>query len=101
MNASGEALNGIVSAVADASAKLEDIVIATTQTSTGINTISKATSDLDADTKNNSLIFAETETAVQSLRDVSVDLTTSVAAFRLISNPNEQRYEIKAEQSAA
>ncbi|ABG33012.1 methyl-accepting chemotaxis protein [Roseobacter denitrificans] len=83
VNASGEALSGIVSAVADASSKLEDIVIATTETSTGIRTISKATSDLDADTKNNSVVFAETETAVQSLRSVSVDLTKSVAAFRL------------------
>ncbi|MFK7869271.1 MAG: methyl-accepting chemotaxis protein [Roseobacter sp.] len=101
VNASGEALSGIVSAVADASAKLEDIVIATTQTSTGISTISKATSDLDVDTKNNSVIFAETEAAVQSLRDVSVDLTTSVAAFRLQSSSNMQTYEPNAEQSAA
>ena len=86
VNASGEALSGIVTAVADASAKLEDIVLATTQTSTGIRAISQATSDLDSDTRNNSLIFAETQNAVQSLRGVSVDLTQSVAAFQL--NPD-------------
>lgn len=83
VNESGEALSGIVSAVSDASSKLEDIVSATAQTSIGIGGIATATSELDADTKNNSAVFSETETAVQSLRSISIDLTKSVAAFRL------------------
>ncbi len=88
VNASGEALSGIVSAVADASSQLEDIVIATDKTSSGISAISKATSDLDADTQNNSVIFSETEAAIQSLKDVSAELTESVSAFDLQSNAN-------------
>ncbi len=79
--ASGEALEGIVSGVADAAGKLADIVKASAETSSGIAEISKATTELDADTKETSGAFANTEAAVETLRGVSEKLAGSVAAF--------------------
>jgi len=81
-NASGRALDGIVAGVSDAASKLADIVEATTVTSTGIAEISRATTELDEATKENSVAFSDTETAVQTLRDVSENLGRFVAAFR-------------------
>lgn len=83
VTASGNALEGIVAGVADAAAKLTDIVEATAETSTGIGEISKATTELDADAQKNNEMFANTETAVQSLQHVSDRLANSVAAFRI------------------
>ena len=60
---------------------------ATTETTTGINEISKATTELDTDTKNNNRILADTEAAVKTIESVSGRLANSVAAFKFEAGP--------------
>lgn len=80
---SGDAFRGIVNGLEDATAKLHDIVVAASETSTGIGEMSKATTALDADTRQNAAVFRETTNAVKSLQTEASSLNEAVAAFRL------------------
>jgi methyl-accepting chemotaxis protein len=88
---SGDAFRRIVAGLEDATGKIHDIVSATSETSTGIGEISKATTDLDFDTRQNAAVFRETNDAVQSLRAEASSLNAAVAAFHLDGPAAETR----------
>ena len=80
---SGDAFRKIVAGLEDATVRIHDIVAATSESSSGIGEISKATTALDADTRQNAAVFHETADAVTSLQTEASTLNTAVAAFRL------------------
>jgi methyl-accepting chemotaxis protein len=80
---SGDAFRSIVTRLEDATVKIHDIVKAASETSTGIGEISKATTALDADTRQNEAVFRQTTVAVESLQTEASTLNGAVAAFRL------------------
>jgi methyl-accepting chemotaxis protein len=80
---SGDAFRRIVAGLEDATVRIHAIVAAASETSTGIGEISKATTALDADTRQNAAVFRETADAVASLQDEASTLNTAVTAFRL------------------
>ena len=80
---SGDAFRRIVAGLEDATIRIHDIVAATSETSTGIGEISKATTALDADTRQNAAALRGTADAVTSLQTEASTLNTAVAAFHL------------------
>ena len=88
---SGDAFRSIVAGLEDATVKIHDIVEAASETSTGIGEMSKATTALDADTRQNAAVFRETTGAVQSLQTEASTLNEAVAAFRLDAPSGQTR----------
>ncbi len=80
---SGEALQRIVAGMDDATSRIHDIVSATSETSSGIGEISKATTLLDQDARQNTGAFRQTGDAVRSLKSEATALARAVNAFRL------------------
>lgn len=83
VQSSGGALKNIVAGVEGANAKIQEIVSATNETSSGIGEVAKTTTALDQETQQNAAVFRDTEAAAKSLRTEAGRLSDAVAAFQL------------------
>ena len=83
VDASGEALQAIVTSVAKVSDIIAEIAAASTEQTAGIDQINKAIAQLDSGTQQNTALVEESAAASQRLSDQANQLRQQVAIFQL------------------
>ncbi|MEM6825529.1 MAG: methyl-accepting chemotaxis protein [Pseudomonadota bacterium] len=89
----GSALERIVSSVSDITEHVSSIAASAQEQSTGLAEINDAMNQLDQVTQQNAAMFEETTAAAQALSTAGIELSDTVAKFKLNDKPSAPRTE--------